>query len=98
MHQVDAIVNIPHLGTPSDYVHSVSTVAVNTPRQCFNVRITDDELYEEAEMFGIEAVIGPGDQLFPVIVSPDPVVISVLDNDCKKAVQYNVMYGYKYYN
>ena len=69
----------------ADYVLIDTAVEIPSP-QCVDVTIVDDLLYEETEKFTV-AAIDPG--LSHFIVSPTPVVISIVDNDCKKALTVN---------
>ena len=64
----------------------------STHRQCFNVSITDDDVLESIETFGLLLTLLPGSTV-SVVVNPELSTVEIVDDD-GKMVQYIRSYTY----
>ena len=60
---------------------SLSTGSRNIRRNCFNVFLLDDSVYESTESFTLDLV--PEANITGVVVNPDVTEVFILDNDGK---------------
>jgi hypothetical protein len=57
------------------------TIGSNPRRQCFNVRLLDDDIYEKLEIFTVILELDSFVMQSGVVVDPNVTTISIQDND-----------------
>ncbi len=75
---------------PSDYEHlDINTLLLeyfseDIRRQCFNLTIIDDRIFEERETLVLSVYLDPFEQSPPALeISPNATLVEIIDNDRK---------------